>query len=89
MTCGLGIVRDAGGLKAAKIALAGMQVVAEGTTANCILDLEYRNMLQTANLIVQAAEKREESRGAHYRLDYPQRLKQWRHHIIESAGAVI
>ncbi|MGL5269095.1 MAG: L-aspartate oxidase [Selenomonadaceae bacterium] len=89
MTCGLGIVRDAGGLKAAKIALAGMQVVAEGTTANCILDLEYRNMLQTASLIVQAAEKREESRGAHYRLDYPQRLKQWRHHIIESAGAVI
>lgn len=89
MTCGLGIVRDASGLKAAKIALAGRTFAAEGTAAGCILDLEYRNMLQTASLIVQAAERREESRGAHYRLDYPQRLHQWRHHIIESAGAVI
>ncbi len=89
MTRGLGIVRDAAGLKTAEIALAAMQTAVEGSAARCILDLEYRNMLQTARLIVRAAKQREESRGAHYRIDYPQRLNQWRHHIIESVGAVI
>jgi L-aspartate oxidase len=32
---------------------------------------ELQNMIQTAKLIIQAALKREESRGAHYRKDFP------------------
>jgi len=34
--------------------------------------VELRNLLQSADLIVQSALKRHESRGLHYTLDYPQ-----------------
>jgi L-aspartate oxidase len=34
--------------------------------------IELRNLLQTADLIVQCAQSRHESRGLHYTLDYPQ-----------------
>jgi L-aspartate oxidase len=36
--------------------------------------IELRNLLQSADLIVQSALKRHESRGLHYTLDYPQTL---------------
>lgn len=35
-------------------------------------EYEYRNMLTVANLIIQSALGRKESRGAHCRSDYPQ-----------------
>ncbi|MCW1401126.1 L-aspartate oxidase [Novosphingobium sp. MW5] len=37
--------------------------------------IELRNLLQCADLIVQSALRRKESRGLHYTLDYPQTLK--------------
>ena len=36
--------------------------------------IELRNLLQTADLIVRSALKRQESRGLHYTLDYPEPL---------------
>jgi len=36
--------------------------------------IELRNLIQTADLIVQCALKRHESRGLHYSLDYPHTL---------------
>src|SRR3546814_10794849 len=36
--------------------------------------IELRNMLQTADLIVRSALHRQESRGLHYKLDYPETL---------------
>jgi L-aspartate oxidase len=43
--------------------------------------LQFRNMLQSARLITYAALQREESRGTHYRVDYPDRNVEWMRHI--------
>ena len=49
-----------------------------------------RNFLTVAMLVTRAALWREESRGAHYRLDYPERDDQhWRVHSIISRNTVI
>lgn len=44
--------------------------------------MEARNMLEVASLIAEAALMRNESRGGHYRLDYPQSQYRWIKHII-------
>jgi len=43
---------------------------------------EVQNMLTLANLMVQAAMMREESRGCHFRVDHPAMREEWRKHII-------
>ena len=45
-------------------------------------DLELRNMLVVARLIVEAALQRRESRGAHYREDFADTSDEWRRHIV-------
>jgi len=44
---------------------------------------EELNMLQTAHLIVEAALLRKESRGGHYRADYPRAKRTWKGRHIE------
>jgi len=44
--------------------------------------LEARNLLTVAERIVQAALGREESRGAHYRKDFPGRESVARHSVV-------
>jgi len=43
---------------------------------------ELRNLILTGRLVTEAALFREESRGAHFRSDFPQSLSQWQRHII-------
>jgi succinate dehydrogenase/fumarate reductase flavoprotein subunit len=38
-----------------------------------VLALEHRNLLEVAEAIIRAADLRTESRGSHYRSDYPRR----------------
>lgn len=46
-------------------------------------EYEFANMLTASLLVVQGALGREESRGAHYREDYPERNdSEWRKHIV-------
>jgi succinate dehydrogenase / fumarate reductase flavoprotein subunit len=48
--------------------------------------LELGNMLKTAETIVFSALQRKESRGAHYRSDYPERNdEEWLKHTLVSA----
>jgi L-aspartate oxidase len=47
----------------------------------------HRNLLTVARLIARAALRREESRGGHYREDFPQRNDpQWQIHVVDSTG---
>ena len=46
-------------------------------------EYEYRNMLTVANLIVQSALNRKESRGAHSRIDYKKTLENAEHTVLE------
>ncbi|HEX8118367.1 MAG TPA: hypothetical protein VF521_13910, partial [Pyrinomonadaceae bacterium] len=49
-----------------------------------------RNFVTTATLVARSALWREESRGAHYRLDFPRRDDQnWRAHSVTRKGAPI
>jgi L-aspartate oxidase len=48
---------------------------------------ELQNMLAVCYLIASAAEARTESRGAHHRLDFPERDDaRWRHHLLWQRG---
>ncbi len=72
-----GIARTARGLRTARTKLEeiGTRLPAGAT--------EELNMLQTAQLVVEAALMRRESRGGHYRADYPRAKKVWRGRHIE------
>jgi L-aspartate oxidase len=72
-----GIARTARGLRTAldKLEEIGKRLPAGAT--------EEENMLQTAQLIVEAALLRKESRGGHYRADYPRAKKTWKGRHIE------
>jgi L-aspartate oxidase len=48
---------------------------------------ELANMLLASRMMAEAALIREESRGAHYRTDYPQPRDEWRRHITFRRGA--
>ena len=43
---------------------------------------EVQNMLTLARLVTQSALFREESRGVHYRTDFPQTLEKWKKHTV-------
>ncbi len=77
-----GLLRDAAGLRRAQAGLAALQATQPvGMTRKA---LEARNLLMVAEAIVQAALGREESRGAHYRTDYPERASVARHSVVRS-----
>ena len=43
---------------------------------------ELSNLVLTGRLVTEAALLRKESRGAHFRTDFPQRSPQWQRHIV-------
>jgi L-aspartate oxidase len=63
MTAGVGVIRDRDGLTEAVRSFAALEADATSTT--------LANMATTALLVATAALARTESRGAHYRADYP------------------
>jgi L-aspartate oxidase len=72
-----GIDRTARGLRVAAAQVESIEArLPAGAT-------EEMNMVQTARLIVQAALLRKESRGGHYRSDFPRARNKWRETHIE------
>lgn len=52
-------------------------------------EYEFRNMLIVAEIIASSAISRKESRGAHYRIDYPNSLEECKHSIITKEEGVL
>jgi L-aspartate oxidase len=75
----VGIERDALGLEAAARRLDQWQ--APGTSVH---DLETANLLALARVMVAAALARRESRGAHFREDFPQTSAGFHHSLVYS-----
>ena len=69
---GAGIIRNEQGLKQAENELVNLKskFLRKDVCAN-IQEYEFKNMLTVSQLIVASALKRKESRGAHYREDFP------------------
>ena len=75
-----GIVRDGPGLAEAAQRLARWEMMLP--VANDRAGHELRSMVTCGRLIVEAALTREESRGAHYRSDFPDLRDGWRRHLV-------
>jgi len=90
MRAGAGIVRSAAGLADAARELALVRTQAQAALAAQPprrAALELRNLLQVAELIVRAAQQREESRGLHFRSDFPQLHARAQASLLPGAGA--
>ncbi len=64
MTAHVGVLRDAEGLKQALVEIAALEAKEAGSPT-------FANMCATATLIAASALQREESRGGHFRTDFP------------------
>jgi L-aspartate oxidase len=71
-----GLYRSATGLTEAVRLISGWR--ADGTD---VAAREDANLLDLARLVVKAALQREESRGAHFRSDFPETSEQFAHHV--------
>jgi L-aspartate oxidase len=76
-----GLLRDAAGLRRAQDGLAELrESMPQALTRRA---QEARNLHAVAQVIVQAALGREESRGAHFRMDFPGKAKVALHSVVE------
>jgi L-aspartate oxidase len=73
MSRDVAVVRDRPGLLEARASVDGILEEVERIEPASLADWEARNMALAARAIVAAALAREESRGAHYRSDFPDR----------------
>ena len=80
MWANVGIVRTGPGLRAAAIQLA--QWMAWLPEAHDRESHDLHAILVCARLATEAALRREESRGAHYREDFPEPVEAWRRHLV-------
>jgi L-aspartate oxidase len=77
----VGILRDRAGLIRA---LKELDTIASGN-----LSTSSRNFVTLAQLTARAALWREESRGGHFRTDFPEQMEQFRVHSIQHLGGAI
>ncbi len=80
----VGILRDGEGLTRAADMLAAWQNSIPAPADRPSYELS--NLVLTARLVTEAALLREESRGAHFRSDFPKRSPRWKRHIVFTRG---
>ncbi|HUS83035.1 MAG TPA: L-aspartate oxidase, partial [Dehalococcoidia bacterium] len=76
----VGIIRSAESLARARETLAAWQT--QLPTPDDRPSHELANLVLAGRLVTEAALIREESRGAHYRTDFPERRDSWLRHIV-------
>jgi L-aspartate oxidase len=86
MSARAGVLRSGEGLAAAAAGLAGL--ACQQTDKPAAEAWQATNLHQVASALVRAALVREETRGSHWREDFPQPSEAWRGHLIVSLGAV-
>jgi L-aspartate oxidase len=79
----VGIIRSREGLAMAADTLAVWQGLLSLPTDRPSYELS--NLVLTGRLVAETALLRQESRGAHFRSDFPQSLSEWQRHIIFTA----
>lgn len=85
MTKYVGIIRDRGGLLYAKDKINEYYNAVKDMENHGIEDFELQNIILLSKLVVESALEREESRGAHYRMDFPETNDvKWKKNIIKS-----
>ncbi|MBM3154928.1 MAG: L-aspartate oxidase [Chloroflexi bacterium] len=80
----VGIVRSGEGLREAKAVLMAWQQCLPSAIDRA--SYELNNMVLNARLMTEAASTREESRGAHFRSDFPHSSPSWQKHIVFKAS---
>lgn len=83
----LGISRNAKDLATGENKLLKLTVACAGIAANTPAELDLRARLTTDLLILNAAKRRTESRGAHYRSDFPQTQESFNKHFHDQLAA--
>ena len=81
-----GILRDGSGLSAAAAELRTACNRLSRAPHGHPDEVETAAMVQAARLVVEAALLRTESRGGHYRTDFPAEDEHWRRHIVLTRG---
>lgn len=85
MTDLVGVERNATDLRTALRRIAEIEASAQGVTRS------FLNMTTSATLVAAGALQREESRGGHFRTDFPEPRAEWEHHTemtLEDALAI-
>ena len=85
MSRNMGIVRNEEDLEATLATLQDWEAALAGKAADTPAMLDLDSQLLVDRLMTRAALERRESRGSHYRLDYPETKDEWRHHSLQSA----
>ena len=88
---GPGVIRNGAGLAAASAALAAVPTTAEGAAPQAA-EWETTNLHQVATVLTIAAAERTESRGGHFREDFPDTSEDWRVRLVarlDAGGEVV
>jgi len=84
----VGIRRDAEGLAAAAEQVEFWDRYVSQREFQTVEGWELQNMLLVAKLMIQSAQARMESRGVHFRSDFPQQIYEPQTHVVTHRGAI-
>lgn len=79
----MGIVRNQEDLETTIVFLKECLRLMTDKASTTVEMLDLHSQLLISLLMTQAALARQESRGGHYRLDYPETKEEWRHHSLQ------